>query len=844
MRILELILHRCKRLAFSAVETIHYTPTEDIQVIIGTNGSGKSTLLAELNPLPPNKNDMLEGGYKKVKVEHRGKTYTLLSKFEKHHKHSFIEHSENGDIELNEGGTSVAQKILIEKVFGLTVELLKLWIGRTRFTDLAPIKRRDWILRFSGSDLDFAMRVYGAFKSEYNDAVAVEKHHIKRLAEESADIADKNRIEELEDGVARLAGELNRLLEQKDNRVPTIAAIQTDIARILRQFDEMTKIVFGRRISKPVFVPAEITDLFKLGEFLSGLEMQKQMYAKQLTELYEQKDNISKALDTLSANGVNSTTELEILTEQLMVERKELLNITPLFTQLQDVDFNQLMGRYLGCRNLLVETLATLPDNSDGKFTQEKLAKARLKITVLRGRIGSAEQRANELRHHLKLFTEMREESCPNCSHTFKPGMQQFDISATETEITTLHQQILADGDRLKAGEAYVEEAQDYIRQINGLKRILNDNLELGALWEQLVQEGLYRVHPQSHVPTVMQFEGHLQNCVSLLKLNEQLAINTAVLKSVKQTTNGHNTYNENFVNYLDESITSVITGQKYTEHKIRITRDYMTDVKLREDAACSADALYKELAHKYDQLIQSGINRTVNDIIQSKQIELANLNNALNKITRHDAVIKEITSQKERAAKDVANYQTLMKALSPVDGLISRYIQGFLDVFIEDINIVISDIWTSDLEILSCGVDSTDVTCKFPLSVNGGFLVTPDIADASDGQIDIINWSFRMAIAEYLDLHDYPLYLDELAPTLDELHRERLLHYINHLMENKQYDQMFMISHYAANHYAFSNAEILMIDGRNIINKPGTYNMHARFTYSADLINQVGKVA
>ena len=184
------------------------------------------------------------------------------------------------------------------------------------------------------------------------------------------------------------------------------------------------------------------------------------------------------------------------------------------------------------------------------------------------------------------------------------------------------------------------------------------------------------------------------------------------------------------------------------------------------------------------------------------------------------------------------------MKALSPVDGLISRYIQSFLDVFIEDINIVIGDIWTTDLEVLSCGVDSTDVTCKFPLSVNGGFLVTPDISEASDGQVDIINWAFRMALAQHHDLHDYPLYLDELAPTLDELHRERLLYYINNLMESRQFNQMFMISHYAANHYAFGNAEILMLDGRNIINKPGTYNAHARITYSTDLIPVVEKAA
>src|SRR5690606_12668929 len=93
--------------------------------------------------------------------------------------------------------------------------------------------------------------------------------------------------------------------------------------------------------------------------------------------------------------------------------------------------------------------------------------------------------------------------------------------------------------------------------------------------------------------------------------------------------------------------------------------------------------------------------------------------------------------------------------------------------------------------------------------------------------------------IAQYLNLTDYPLYLDELAPTLDEQHRENLTRYVNNLMESNQFDQMFMISHYAANHYAFANAQILMMDGRNIINKPGQFNNHAKITYSNELAEQ-----
>ena len=118
MRIIELELHKYIRLAFSAIETIVYRPELDSQIIIGSNGSGKSSLMAELNPLPVAKNYMLPGGYKRIKIEHKGIYYTLLSTYGKGAKNSFIEHTESGaKIEHNEGGTGVAQKILIEKIF-------------------------------------------------------------------------------------------------------------------------------------------------------------------------------------------------------------------------------------------------------------------------------------------------------------------------------------------------------------------------------------------------------------------------------------------------------------------------------------------------------------------------------------------------------------------------------------------------------------------------------------------------------------------------------------------------------------------------------------------------------
>lgn len=834
MRIIELTLHRYTRLSFSAIETIHYKPTESTQIIIGTNGSGKSSFLNELNPIPPNKNYMLDGGYKKIRIEHKGVEYTLLSTYGKHNKHSFVEHrGEAGDKELNDGGTGVAQKILIEKVFGLNIDLLKIWLGRVSFTELAPIKRRDWILRLSGSDLDYAMRVFQAVKTETRDAQALEKHFVKRLADEAADMADKNRIEELEDAVVRITSQLNGLLEQKDNTIPSVAFLRTEMDRLIREFHECTNMALSVQLFKPTYIPDNVNSTDALSKYISNEETRVEMLRERLNEYYDQKKTVNEALEALSNNGVNSTGELEAVTAQLLLEKEAMIAATPIYHDICNSDINQLLGRYQGCRSLLMETLSTLPDNSDGFYSKDKLAKAREKALLLEQRIGTAKQRDYQLSHSIEHYKGLNDETCPKCSHSFKPGMHNYDLEATQNEISRLRDQIISDEDRLKKGREYIEGAIEYTRAIGSLKRIMSDNPELETLWTMLVKENLYRVPPQSHLPTVVAYQSLLENAAGIQKMDEQIKINETVLTSIKNVSGDQSNYTDTYAQMLDKRISETITQIDGITHTVSGSKTYLKQIEHRNSAVLRGLEIRDTLAEKHDVLIRSGLNRIVGELVQTKQVELANVNTALNKITRHDAVIQEITQQKNDASKRLSQYSTIMKALSPTEGLISKYIQNFLDVFIEDVNLVIDEIWTSPLEILSCGVESSEVTCKFPLSVNDGYLITPDINEASDGQKDIINFAFRMVVGQYLQLGDYPLYLDELAPTLDEQHRENLTRYVNNMMETNQFEQMFMISHYASNHYAFSNSEILMMDGRNIINKPGHFNKHVKIVYS-----------
>ena len=77
------------------------------------------------------------------------------------------------------------------------------------------------------------------------------------------------------------------------------------------------------------------------------------------------------------------------------------------------------------------------------------------------------------------------------------------------------------------------------------------------------------------------------------------------------------------------------------------------------------------------------------------------------------------------------------------------------------------------------------------------------------------------------LGLTDYPLYLDELAPSLDEKHRINIMQYVKEFIETKQCSQMFMVSHYNSGYGVFAQAQVAVLDSANLLNIPNVYNEH-----------------
>lgn len=838
MRILELILHKCKRLGFSGIQTITYTPEEDIQIIIGSNGSGKSSFMNELNPLPPNTADMLLGGYKTTKLSHLGKVYKLHSSYEKHNRHSFLLLNDDGsETELNTGGTATAQKMLIEKTFGLTTDIIKILIGRTTFTSMPAIKRRDWILKLSGNDLDFAMRLFNNIKNAHREALTIEKHCIKRLAEETSDIADRERIIELEATVSRLTDDISNIMQQRENRIPSTATISLEMSQLLQEFNLCAAEVLTLHLSKPDCLVGVADNLHALSHHITTLEARAEMLNSRLTELYNDKDKIVDTLETLSKNGVGEINELSDITKTLEKELKILIADNPIYTKIKDNDISTMIGAFNSCKGLLFELLSTMMDNTEKYYTKEKVAQHRERLNTLKEKEIGVKLRMDRLSHRLEHFNNTTDVNCPQCNFIFRPGMTGTNPIEMKTELDDLSKQLLDISEELVKVNEYLDGAKEYGLQVRSLKRLVEDNVILTPLWEILLEEGLYTVPPISHLPTITRFISSLENAAVIADIERKLSMNQIVLQNVKKMQSNQDIYSTEYVLELDGKISAVISEVDNLRINIKRCKNFQKEIEKTTRATARAFEIRDSLIQKHEIMLTSIKNRALSETAQLKQVALATAQTTLNTIARHEAVVNELEVERKKAALRTEDLEAIMNTLSPVDGLISKYIQNFINVFIEDVNAIIASIWTTNLEVLPCGVDSNDVTCKFPLSVLDGYLITPDISESSDGQRDIINLAFRMVVGKYLHLEDFPLYVDELAPTLDEVHRIRLTRYLSGLMESRIYNQMFMISHYASTHFAFANAEAFLVDARNIVTKPKEYNKHVKITYSDDMV-------
>ena len=813
MRILGLELVGYKRLMLSNIHRFIYTPESHYQLILGTNGSGKSSVLNELSPLPAKSNDFVKDGYKKITLEHRGSMYILTSTFKSSNKHSFLR---DGN-ECNEGGTGKVQEKLVEETFGLTQELHELLIGQTLFTDLAPLKRREWCTRLSSADYRFALALYQKLKIAARDSQGALKHVKKRLLDETQRLTEATSDKTVEARVAKLHEEITALLYARIPNAPTYDTVRNTLETALERTVTLSETIIRNKCklaSQNTWSSAQT-----LRDAEGALKGQLEDTQRKLTHYTDEFVELDSFLKGLNVEGPEGDLTMAFLDAEQQLD----LASQPTVQFHHFHDPVAMLSDTVEVLDQLVALFKQLPDNQDRRYSRDSVQQANALLTTLRNELDQAKLKAAQAESRITLLKSAKELECPNCHYVWKDGYSDDELKRLLHLLEECAGIETSRQAKVKKLEAFQEEAETYAGLYRQFRGLVASYPRLKPLWDYILQEGLLVNSPQSRLEVFYLWQRDLEKASKKAQAQAQYTKLTELMEKQQHAEGAHFNLRLNKLHNAIETATSELETLRV---RYRKTKAYADTLSSLERATEELNTLVGEL----DQLVLQAFDALSNDVVDRdvtiKQTQLGLEQRKLNERVALEGVVEDLNRSVASLDGEFEARQLLVKAMSPEGGLIADQLKNSIGCLIAQVNSIIASIWTYDLTVAPCGLESGDLDYKFPLEVGGATNRVPDIKFGSKAQREIVNFAFQLTAMLYLELDDYPLYLDELGASFDEQHRQNLIAFIKQLMDTKRHSMLLMVSHYADNWAAFPGAEYLVLDGTNIA-VPTGHNQH-----------------
>ncbi len=802
------------------------------QLIIGTNNSGKSSLLRQLTPLPAVASDFATGGSKEIIISHMRNTFRLLSTFtDKGPKHFF--YINDGD-NVNNGFTLTGQKQLVEEFFGIKSDIFDILLGSTTFTSMTPLQRRDILLNISKMNLDYAMEVYDKLKIKNRESIQLLKHFRKRFDEVHSSLPSKEVIIEIENKVNKLNQEFLDLHVSKFKDVDGLEATKNallDLDNTIKTMLTKVQTMSYTTVSKKEFLTNAVGELQLL---ISNRESRKKEVISSLNKLLEEKEELKNILNDVRKALQFGDTDLCHRRDELQSNYDSLK--TSFNIKEEDVKNSEAIAiAFTSIMDDVVDILSTIPPNVNGIYNRQQVIDSQEELSKLRSQVANLKITIDKASHFLEHVETSEKTKCPKCEHTWVVGLDEATILTTIHKLEQAKATIGLSSARIEELEKYLEKSEEYFSCIRRLNRHSKSTPILKTLWNDIADNWDAAANIPAALQTVSNFTLYKNALITMNNIKvELMQIEEAlkVINSDKMLTYNLAVDKDVIVaEQIEEHIATVefITSEVKEINKIISARQNADNINNKLTSAMSS---YCKVAENIDKCL---FNATIDNTIETVRTELSKLVIDLNDAKNSTAVLDKIKEELQSAQIEHDTSKLLSKLLSPVDGLIAEQLQLFINNFVSQINYVISKVWTHDFYLLppskENGIEeSVKLDYIFPMKIKAGVFPIKDISIGSSSQIDIINFAFRLVVMLYLNLSDYPLYLDELAPSLDETHRAKIIAFVKEYIEAKQCSQMFMISHYVTNHGGFTHAEVCVTDDTNIITLPKIYNKHVVF--------------
>ena len=799
-----IVISGCIRFSVSGRYHIDLRPTAKVQMILGTNGSGKTTL-AQLgfSPLPISPKWMEKDGYFIKEGTYKGDSYRLEGKYGSKPSYSF---TKNHEVLLQDGNVTTYLD-LVRIHLNYNPWLHDLIIGKTKFTDLGPGQRQDFLSKISNSDFTHAFKMLAIYKKQHGHYQSVVKFLQGRVNEESVKLLDEDARKQHE----ALRGELQEELKVIQE-IPNLDTVEVDLAKTYRTLNDHIYLYNDSiPISPLLSSPSELTEFHEVNN-------------TQFKELQGQLNLVSSDLDQLTQKLGFITNSNEDKCELIL----ELDKLTQEVVKYESLPGNIPVEYYVKNSGPVIEALRySLSHMSSEEIDLDKEHTLRTSVMETSSFLSKCEARLEQVQSEITHITGIEEVKCPSCDTLFKPGIDPKLLSELNERrvkgFEYIEESTVAKSKAVEVLDEYLakKKAYDELEFIKGKYLESHKGLftyidSIGGMLKG--KDLLSNLHTYSQFCEAYHRKVHLMANIDRLKT---VTVKVDELEKEKLSLTKMLEEKQSLFTQLtvkrDQYKSNVLAAEKTLEEMESDDANIKHLLKLTEDFS-------KALENEFEVVKQEVKKEFLNDLLG----RLATIHNTLNEQDTIRSLLKDFNQQLDVAKRKVAISKEIVDSLSPKDGLIAEQLSLSIGSWITGLNQLVDKVWGYPLEVRMGTVGDTGLDYKFPMSDSE--VERDDVSEGSDSMLEMINRAVAMTCYYSLDLTDVPLFLDEPGRTFDKTHKFNLIPLIRDLTDSVRFSQIVLISHSEDIQTAFPNSETLILDTRNV-SYPHPYNEHVSFT-------------
>ena len=808
MLIKSIYLKGYKPFFLNPIKSINITFDSNLVLIIATNGAGKSSLLRELTPLPATPVNFKEGGEKHITIEYNGDLYTLSSFVNKSARHTLIK---NG-VKVHSLVTTEVHRTKVIEIFRYDYHIHKLLIGELKFTDMGPQARKDILTLINPLELDWALKFYSDIKDQVKETQTLLKHVTTKNANAKTNLNSLKIPEDITLTKSRIEEEVSILLpfsliEVKEKHISLVDSLNR-----LSKIEKIVKEHPLPNISNPLIHSDEDFTLY-----INSVETKLAVTQAEINSITNELFSLDDVSNALLSNDM---TKEEL--EEKYHHFNELLKSSFSLPSKEFVEYRAILEDIDGVQKVIQNIHSWIPSKNIPLEERSNITKCYNTVLGNKSRLERLLSVLKDTLDHCNNPTSVI--NCPNCSTGFNRSGEDIetlkkktlnDISKYENELKDIPEKIEFYS-QLSEDINKIETAETKLRNIKKTSSSCIDFWIEIEDTEVLFCEDVFTYKLQ-------QFKNHVRYFKEKKEIMDELGHLEKTLNLVKK----YGTKTDVRVLQLNETLSK----KRELIHTLTKESESMKKIKKQlekfDNIFKEYETILKQVKEKTDELAELGIKKDAKDKLSKCYSELAGYNELTNKFTNLSNIVNELDKEQEEYTKRLKNLQLIESTISPNSGLIASQMSGFIKNYLNRLNRVTNKVWSYQIEVEPCLLENGNLNYKFPAIIEN--MPIPDIVEGSKSQREIVNLAFTIVMRKYLGLTNYPMYMDEIGASWDDVHRLSLVEFVKDFLEENQCSQLFFVNHYDTIFNAFSNTDTVVLDNKNVtVSNP--YNQNVVF--------------